>query len=75
MWKRGGREGEGMGVGAFVCACVGREGCPCWLFKAPPLFMFGNLRNGLKEEEKERAGGWRQAEEEGSPSLCGLSMT
>lgn len=48
-----------------MCTSVGREGCPCWLFKAPLLFMFGNLRNRVKEGEKAREGGWRQTEARG----------
>ena len=57
----------------FVCTCVGRKGCPCWLFMAPPLFMFGNLRNRVKEGgEKDGEREWRQEEEEGSPSPHGL---
>lgn len=31
---------------------VERKGCQCWLFKAPPLFMFGNLRNRVKDGQK-----------------------
>ena len=47
---------EKRGRGMFVCTCVGRKGCPCWLFMAPPLFMFGNLRNRVKEGGERQRG-------------------
>lgn len=45
----------------FVCACVWKKGCPCWLIKAPRLFVFGNLRNKVKEDK--RGGGGRENRE------------
>lgn len=56
-WREGKRR-EGM-VDTCVCVCMWRVGCSCWVFNAPPLFMFGNLRNTVKEwgEESERERG------------------
>lgn len=52
-----------------MCVCV----CSCWLVKSPPLFMFGNLRNRIKEEGKERERGRddgdRQGERVHPPSM------
>lgn len=46
------------GEGEEKCVFV----CSCWLVKSPPLFMFGNLRNRIKEEGKEREGGMMETD-------------
>lgn len=64
------REGRDGKACVCMCALVGSRACPCCLFNAPPLFMFGNLRDGVKGEKKES---WRMETERGSEFISPLS--
>lgn len=48
--EEGRKEGWGVGGGGVY---MGKICGPCRLFKAPPLFMFGNLRKSKRGGERE----------------------